>query len=670
MRRFLLSASLAVLACTVSWAGAAAEAAGSSTRGKYLAGQGIIVPPDQVLVDSYIASIDYHYPKPATGVGVSLYIGHQQVSSDGQEEIVHIGIQGPESRFEELAPMNLVFVIDHSGSMGDKDKLEWVKRAFDVFIARVRDKDFVSLVVFENSAQVLFPSTQMNSEAKRQRFRDVVRGLSPGDGTDLLAGLKRGYEQAMTNFRTDYTNRVLFLTDGNDNADHVRQMLEMAESYRQMGINVSTIGVGESFDLKLMNDLAARGGGSSRFISDMKEMEQMFGSDLDRMVVPAAREVSMTLQFAPEVEILGTWGYENAIRGTTITYTIPTLHHRDYETILALVRIPPIAGTGRKTLASFSLTYRDLQGGAHSQGPYPLEVEIVGGQSPLTGFSDGTVLKSGTMLRFAQALVRIGQAYYSGRSDTDAINTLRNQAWQKLSESERKGTDPLQLSSPEIRERESALQEKMKRCLDMSLEMRKELANARLRLDDTGFDEQIGIMEKYIQILGKELALKDEETSRISRDEEISPPVPQRSLEENLGNLFREILLEMNATPGGTIAVSGFTMKRESQPQLVTLLNERGLVELTKVDQLKVVERQKLDAVLREQELALSDLMDTGKAISVGKILSARYILTGSVIEMPTSVVIFARIVNVETAEVESAAQVIVPKDREVSSLL
>jgi curli biogenesis system outer membrane secretion channel CsgG len=126
----------------------------------------------------------------------------------------------------------------------------------------------------------------------------------------------------------------------------------------------------------------------------------------------------------------------------------------------------------------------------------------------------------------------------------------------------------------------------------------------------------------------------------------------------------------MNATPGGTIAVSGFTMKRESQPQLVTLLNERGLVELTKVDQLKVVERQKLDAVLREQELALSDLMDTGKAISVGKILSARYILTGSVIEMPTSVVIFARIVNVETAEVESAAQVIVPKDREVSSLL
>ena len=66
----------------------------------------------------------------------------------------------------------------------------------------------------------------------------------------------------------------------------------------------------------------------------------------------------------------------------------------------------------------------------------------------------------------------------------------------------------------------------------------------------------------------------------------------------------------------------------------------------------------------------MSDLVDTAKAIAVGKVLAARYILTGSVIEMPSSVVIFGRIVNVETSEVESAAQVIVPKSGEVKALL
>ncbi|GAH25963.1 unnamed protein product, partial [marine sediment metagenome] len=44
--------------------------------------------------------------------------------------------------------MNLAFVIDKSGSMRDEDKMDWVKDAFDIFIERVRDIDFVSLVVF------------------------------------------------------------------------------------------------------------------------------------------------------------------------------------------------------------------------------------------------------------------------------------------------------------------------------------------------------------------------------------------------------------------------------------------------------------------------------------------------------------------------------------------
>jgi hypothetical protein len=37
---------------------------------------------------------------------------------------------------------------------------------------------------------------------------------------------------------------------------------------------------------------------------------------------------------------------------------------------------------------------------------------------------------------------------------------------------------------------------------------------------------------------------------------------------------------------------------------------------------------------------------------------------------MANSVVIFGRIINVESGEVESAAQVIVPKDEEVKQLL
>jgi len=122
--------------------------------------------------------------------------------------------------------------------------------------------------------------------------------------------------------------------------------------------------------------------------------------------------------------------------------------------------------------------------------------------------------------------------------------------------------------------------------------------------------------------------------------------------------------------PGGVVAVSGFTTRGNEAQELLSLLNEMAVVEIGRLDTLTLLERQKLAALLEEQELALSDLMDTSKAISIGRLMAADYIVTGTVVEMSTSVVIFGRIINIETGEVESVAQVIVPKDSEMKKLL
>ena len=131
----------------------------------------------------------------------------------------------------------------------------------------------------------------------------------------------------MANYRSDYTNRVLFLTDGIGEATG---MLEMAAEYTELGVNVSTIGLGEDFNLELMVELARAGGGSSRFVSGREEMEETFGTDLDRMAVPGARDLQMVLELAPDVTVLGTWGYRHQVVGNRIHYFLPTLHHRDY----------------------------------------------------------------------------------------------------------------------------------------------------------------------------------------------------------------------------------------------------------------------------------------------------------------------------------------------------
>jgi TolB-like protein len=499
-----------------------------------------------------------------------------------------------------------------------------VKESFYIFIDKVREKDFVSLIYFDDRAKTVFPSTRMDSAYKRERFKDEVYRVRPGGGTNLMAGVKLGYKEVLSNYRKEYVNRVLVLSDGMATTS-TTGLLEMAEKYSAMGINISTIGVGKDFDLQLMRSLAHRGGGSSRFISDREEMEETFGTELDRMVVPIAKEVEMLLEFLQNVEVLATWGYDNSIYGNKISYYLSSLHHRDYETILVQIRIPPLNLVGEQDIARFSMEYKDAEGNSHSRGPYYLKVDFVNVDSPVTGFSDGMVLRSGTRLHFAQALKRIGELYYSGQA---------------------------------------------KRALDLTVSAKKELVNTRLRLDDRGFDDEIGILDNYIRIFGGDLALSDAETKRKVMEEEIAPPVRERSLQEHIENLFREITLDLGSRIKGAIAISGFSTEEGKKSDLVTLLNETALLEVAKHTTLQVVERDKLNTILKEQEYALSDLMDTEKAIRVGKLLTVHHILTGSVIEMPNSVVIFGRIINVETGEIESVAQVIIPKNREVSALL
>ncbi len=197
--------------------------------GKYLAGQGIIIPSDQVHVNSYIAGVDYSYPRPESQVGVTLTTRNQLMSTTGGEALIHIGIQAGEMAFSTLPPMNLAFVIDKSGSMNVADKMDWVMDAFDISIEQVRDIDYVSLVVFDSGARVVYPSTSMSSREKRLRFKGAVHSITPAGGTNLVEGLKLGYQQVMANYRKDYTNRVLFLTDGVGESGGI---LRMADEYK------------------------------------------------------------------------------------------------------------------------------------------------------------------------------------------------------------------------------------------------------------------------------------------------------------------------------------------------------------------------------------------------------------------------------------------------------
>jgi TolB-like protein len=85
------------------------------------------------------------------------------------------------------------------------------------------------------------------------------------------------------------------------------------------------------------------------------------------------------------------------------------------------------------------------------------------------------------------------------------------------------------------------------------------------------------------------------------------------------------------------------------QEKLITALVHQGV---------KVVERSQLEKVLMEQQLSYSGLVDLNSAQQIGKLLSAAAMILGTITDEGNEVAVNARLVEVGTADIVTAAEV------------
>ena len=66
----------------------------------------------------------------------------------------------------------------------------------------------------------------------------------------------------------------------------------------------------------------------------------------------------------------------------------------------------------------------------------------------------------------------------------------------------------------------------------------------------------------------------------------------------------------------------------------------------------RVVERDRLDVILQEQKLSRTDLIDRGTALKLGRLIAARAVIAGSIIETKSGIEIIGRLIDTETSEI------------------
>jgi Mg-chelatase subunit ChlD len=300
--------------------------------------------PDEVAVEEFVNYHKHRLPLPKYGQAVALDTrwGNSEISRSQREAVLQIGFTTAEvNERTDLRPLNLVLVIDKSGSMAAEDKMSRVKDSLRTMVDKLRPEDIISIVGFDSSAEVLYPANRIGDGYNVRRAIDC---LAPGGSTNLHSGLMLGYAQAMKHFRSGATNRVILLTDGIANTGVTEPHRIAAESaeFNGQGIDLSTIGVGLELNNDLLRTLARSGRGLYHFISDNKDINKVFVNEVQSLISSLAKTVQVSIDYPPGLRLEKIYGYTPRFGNNSVSITLDDMNNGLTQVVMAKFRTDSI----------------------------------------------------------------------------------------------------------------------------------------------------------------------------------------------------------------------------------------------------------------------------------------------------------------------------------------
>jgi Ca-activated chloride channel homolog len=398
----------------------------SAARTRYLSEVGLVPSSREVVVEDFI---NYHRheigrPKAGEAVAVDVRWGNDRAFGAGYEAVLQVGFSTALANDrQELRPINLVLVIDRSGSMADSDKMSRVKSSLIALVSRLRDVDTLSIVVFDSEAQVLLPACRV---IDRRSIKQSIQSIEPNGATNLYDGLMLGYQEARKNYRKDATNRVILLTDGIANRGETNPWKIAQDSLRfnDEGIDLATVGVGLDLNKDLLRQLAQSGRGLFHFVADAQDIEKVFIDELQSLISPVAYEPNVEIDYDPSLELAQIYGYQPELRKGSVKIKLDNMNNDLTEVVLLRFRLAEKMALPARLPVKVRLSYYDLE---RKRQIIKTQEAFLSAPDGLHGdfLKDPEVCKNYSIAVLAQAIRGMAEACEAQRF-RDAENLLTN----------------------------------------------------------------------------------------------------------------------------------------------------------------------------------------------------------------------------------------------------
>ncbi len=257
--------------------------------------------PDAVQIRSeeFVNAFDYHDPAPAPRQSVAFAWERARNPFAHNRELLRLSVQTAAVGRQPGQPLNLVVVLDNSGSMERADRVRIIEEMLTVLAGQLRPEDRVSVIAFARTARLIVDG--MAGGDPKALLRHVV-GLNPSGGTNFEEAMRLAYETAAKHFLAHGNNRVILLTDGAANLGNLdpQTLRERVIAHRQKGIALDCFGIGwEDYNDRLLEVLSRNGDGRYAFINDPEAARTEFAAKLAGALQVAAADVKVQIEFNP-----------------------------------------------------------------------------------------------------------------------------------------------------------------------------------------------------------------------------------------------------------------------------------------------------------------------------------------------------------------------------------
>ncbi|MBF6028395.1 VWA domain-containing protein [Pseudomonas sp. P115] len=285
---------------------------GSYANVRRFLNQGSLPPDGAVRLEEMVNYFPYRYAMPTDGSPFGVTTEVAATPWNPRTQLLRIGIKAADRAVADLAPANLVFLVDVSGSMDRREGLPLVKSTLKLLVDQLRDQDRVSLVVYAGESRVVLKPTSGRDKTK---IRNAIEQLTAGGSTAGASGIELAYQMAREGFIDKGINRILLATDGDFNVgiSDFDSLKKMAVEQRKSGVSLTTLGFGvDNYNEHLMEQLADAGDGNYAYIDNLREARKVLVDQLSSTLAVVARDVKLQVEFNPaRVSEYRLLGYEN-----------------------------------------------------------------------------------------------------------------------------------------------------------------------------------------------------------------------------------------------------------------------------------------------------------------------------------------------------------------------